>query len=146
MLAKVILVPTDFSDTAEVALDYAVELAAKLDARVHLLHCVDLDVLGGEISLGLTPAMIAELVERNQAALGKLVDSRKAKVAFAPVRVDLGDARAHIDQEARRIGADLIVMGTHGRRGFKRLLLGSVAESVMRIAPCPVLLLRGAAS
>jgi nucleotide-binding universal stress UspA family protein len=61
---------------------------------------------------------------------------------MGPVRVEVGDAREVIDNVAEKIGADLIAMGTHGRRGVKRMLLGSVAESVVRSAPCPVLTIR----
>jgi universal stress protein A len=146
MLAKVILVPTDFSEASEGALDYAIELAARLDARVHVLHVVDISGFGGELGFALTSEMVADIRTSTQTALDKLVAARSARVAMAPARVELGDARVQIEAEAKRIGADLIIMATHGRRGVKRLLIGSVAESIARIAPCPVLLLRGVES
>jgi universal stress protein A len=143
LLPKTILVPTDFSDTAEVVLDYAVELASRLDAKIHVIHVVDIMGFSGQPGAAVEASVIEEMRRASQVAVGELVDARSARASFAPPRVELGDPRTHIDQEARRIGSDLIVMGTHGRRGVKRLLLGSVAESIVRIAPCPVLLVRG---
>ena len=141
-LPRNILVPTDFSHHAERALDYAVELAAKLDARVHVLNVVGLPVLGAELGFAVTASMIDSILEDNQRALDKLVAARANKVAFGPTLLRTGDARAVIEQAAGEVHADLIVMGTHGRRGMSRVLLGSVAESVVRTAPCPVLLVR----
>ncbi len=141
MLPKIILVPTDFSEASEVALDYAVELATRVDAKVHLFHAISLpgDV---ESSLVMTPAAGDELRAASQDAADKLVAARAMKASLAPPRIAIGDPRIEIEAEAKRIGAELIVMSTHGRRGIKRLLLGSVAEAIVRIAPCPVLLLR----
>ena len=77
-----------------------------------------------------------------QVALDALVARYSDRVSMAPVRIEIGDARDVIDRVAELIGADLIVMGTHGRRGVRRMLLGSIAESVVRSAPCPVLTVR----
>ena len=141
-LPKTILVPTDFSECSEVALDYAVALASRLDAKIHLLNVVDIQVTsveyGGE---AISPSVGLDLTT-NRKGLERLIVARAAKVAFGPPLLETGDARAQIEQIAAKIGADLIVMGTHGRRGVKRLLLGSVAETVVRTAPCPVLLVR----
>lgn len=141
-LPKTILVPTDFSTCAGAALAYAVALAAKLDARVHVLTVLGLPLLGTEYGIAMSPGTIEEMLATNQKALDDLVAPHVQKAAFGPCRAELGDPRPQIDQHARALRADLIVMGTHGRRGVKRLLLGSVAESVVREAPCPVLLIR----
>jgi nucleotide-binding universal stress UspA family protein len=135
-----ILVPTDFSANAEVALDYAVALAAKLDAKIHLVNAVSLQF--AEYGVAVTSSMVDNLVDANQRELDRLVATRSHKAAFGPTILDVGDARNVIEQTAAKIGADLIVMGTHGRRGLKRLVLGSVAESVVRDVSCPVLLIR----
>lgn len=141
-LPKNILVPTDFSEGSEAALDYAVALAAKLDAKVHLLHVVALQMFATDIGVAVTAAMVDELFDSNQKALDKLVAERAGKCAFGPATLKAGDARLEIEAAAKRVDADLLVMGTHGRRGFKRLALGSIAEATARIAPCPVLLVR----
>jgi nucleotide-binding universal stress UspA family protein len=143
-LPKNILVPTDFSEGAQAALDYAVALAAKLDASVHLLNVVTLPMLGADTGIVVTPSMMDEVLGGNQKALDELVAARAGQCAFGPAQLEVGDARAQIEEAARKVGADLIVMGTHGRRGFRRLLLGSVAEAIARVAPCPVLLVRHA--
>lgn len=141
-LPKNILVPIDFSENAEAALDYAVALAGKLDAKVHLLNVIGTQMFGAEYGIAVTPTMIDDILHGNQKELERLAAARAGKAAFGPAQLEFGDPRAVIDQTASKLGADLIVMGTHGRRGVKRLLLGSVAESVVRTAPCPVLLVR----
>jgi len=142
MLPKQILVPTDLSEGAEQALDYACELARALGAQVHLLNVVGIPSLGvPELGIALTSTMIDELVVDSQAALDRLAQTRgTAQIGHALVKA--GDARDMINQTAEELGVDLIVMGTHGRRGISRALLGSVAETVVRSAPCAVLTVR----
>jgi nucleotide-binding universal stress UspA family protein len=136
-----ILVPTDFSACSEHALDYAVELAARMDARVHLLSVIGVPSYGvPELGVGITAAMVDNLIADNQRALDQLGREKKL-VAETLVRV--GDARDVILQTAEELKADLIVMGTHGRRGISRALLGSVAEMIVRTSPVPVLTVRG---
>ena len=136
-----ILVPTDFSACSEHALDYAVQLAERLDAKVHLLSVIGVPSYGvPELGVGITAPMIDNLISDHQRELDQLTRVRKS-VAETLVRV--GDARDVILQTADEIKADLIVMGTHGRRGFSRALLGSVTEMVVRTSPIPVLTVRG---
>lgn len=136
-----ILVPIDHSACSEQALDYAAELAAKLDAKVALLSVIGVPTYGvPELGVGLTASMIDNLVADNQRALDQLAKTRNA-VTQTFVRV--GDARDVILQMADELKADLIVMGTHGRRGISRALLGSVTETVVRTSPVPVLTVRG---
>jgi len=140
-LPKTILVPTDFSDSAEEALDYAIALAGKLGATVHLLNVITIPALGvPELGVALTSTMMESTVRSNQGALDKLATCRASANLDTILRT--GDARDVIVDVAREIGADLIVMGTHGRRGVRRALLGSIAEGVLRTAPCPVLTIR----
>jgi nucleotide-binding universal stress UspA family protein len=140
-LPKTILVPTDFSDSAEEALDYAIALAGKLGATVHLLNVITIPALGvPELGVALTSTMMESTVRSNQGALDKLATRRASANLDTILRT--GDARDVIVDVAREIGADLIVMGTHGRRGVRRALLGSIAEGVLRTAPCPVLTIR----
>jgi len=143
MLPKNILVPTDLSEGAEAALDYACELAAKLDATIHLINVIGIPVLGvPELGVALTTTMIDSLIADNQKALDSLAASKRAHARIGQTLLRTGDARDLINQAAKEIGADLIVMGTHGRRGVTRVLMGSVAETVVRSAPCPVLTVR----
>ena len=140
MLPKNILVPTDLSDGAEQALDYACELARTLGAKVHLLNVIGIPVLGvPELGMALTSTMIDSMIADNQKALDELA---AAKGADGEVVLKTGDARDLILQTVKELDVDLIVMGTHGRRGIRRALLGSVTESIVRSATCPVLTVR----
>jgi universal stress protein A len=143
-LPRTILVPVDFSAGSETALDYAVELAAKLDAKVYILHVLGLSGLGvPELGAALAPEVIDSMVRDSDTALAKLADARRSRATIADPLLRTGDARDVILHIAEEVTADLIVMGTHGRRGVGRALLGSVAESIVRTAPCPVLTIRG---
>jgi nucleotide-binding universal stress UspA family protein len=142
-LPRHILVPVDFSPHAEQALDYAVALASKLDATVHVLNVIGIPTLGvPELGVALTSSVIDQIVKDNQEALEKLVSARKGQAKLAEPQLKTGDARDIILHAAEELGADLIVMGTHGRRGLSRALLGSVAEMIVRTAPVPVLTVR----
>jgi nucleotide-binding universal stress UspA family protein len=140
MIPTNILVPIDFSPCAEHALDYACALAAKLGAKIHVIHAIG--AVLPELSVALTDQMISSIRHNNTAALEKLVAPRRAQVAFGEVSVVDDDARDAILKAAKAVHADLIVIGTHGRRGLSRMVLGSVAEDVLRRAPCPVLAVR----
>jgi len=143
MLPKNILVPTDLSLHAEAALDYACELASKLGATVHLVNVIGIPALGvPELGMAVTSAMIESMISDNQKALEALAARKRGTATIGQLLLKTGDARDAIDHAAAELGADLIVMGTHGRRGVSRALLGSVAETVVRTAPCPVLTIR----
>ena len=143
-LPRTILVPVDFSAYSETALDYAVDLAAKLDAKLYILHVIALPGLGvPELGAALAPSIIDSIVRDSETELAKLADARRSKAQIADTLLRTGDARDVIIHTVSEIAADLIVMGTHGRHGVGRALLGSVAESVVRTSPCPVLTIRG---
>src|SRR5690606_4106897 len=130
MKIRSILVPIDHSACSEQALDYAAELATNLDAKLTLLSVIGIPRYGiPELGGGLTASMVDGLIADNQKALDDLAKTRST-VSQTLVRV--GDARDVILQMADELKADLIVMGTHGRRGISRALLGSVAETVVR--------------
>jgi len=142
MLPKTILVPTDFSAGAEHALEYAIELARKLDAKIQLLHVVPSEMLAAELGVVASSQMIESMQDASRKQLASLVAAHGGKVPLEPPVLETGDPRTWIEATARKLPADLVVMSTHGRRGVKRLLLGSVAEAVVRCSPCPVLLVR----
>lgn len=140
---QTILVATDFSDFAERALDYAIDLAAATGAKLHVLHAITLPTIAiAEVPVAYNTVNIDMLRDKAQAALDARIAQARERVTFGPPLVEIGDPRDIIDRVAVEIGADLIVMGTHGRRGLRHLLLGSVAESVVRTASCPVLTVR----
>ncbi|MBA3538063.1 MAG: universal stress protein [Deltaproteobacteria bacterium] len=143
MLPKNILVPTDLSEGAEHALDYACELAQKLGATVHFLNVISVPAMGvPELGVALTGSVMDAVVKDNQVALDKLAATRRGLVTLGQTLLRVGDARDVINETAIELNIDLIVMGTHGRRGVSRFLMGSVAETVVRSAPCPVLTVR----
>ncbi|HVR49342.1 MAG TPA: universal stress protein [Pseudorhodoferax sp.] len=144
---KTLLVPLDGSATAQLALDEALVLARLSGASVQLLHIVDAmeHITGFE-----PPAVhIADIRPRFLKAGQQILDQAAALLAAqgVAVRTTLLESRGErvselIAAQATRLGADLIVLGTHGRRGVDRLLIGSDAEQLARIAPVPVLLVR----
>lgn len=135
-----ILVPMDFSAHSERALDYACNLAEKLGAKIHLVHAIGAGL--PELGSILTDSTLAKLREGSLAGLEKVAKSREGIASFGKIMVEPGDARDGILLAAKACGADLIVIGSHGRRGLQRVVLGSVAEDVSRRAPCPVLVVR----
>ncbi|HWO23576.1 MAG TPA: universal stress protein [Kofleriaceae bacterium] len=143
MLPKLILVPTDFSANAEQALDYACELAAKLGSTVRLVHAVPMPP--SALQVALPEETLEGLVAEHGVVLERLMAPRRASVSFGEAIIEVGDPRDAIVETTRKLGADLIIMGTHGRRGLSRVVMGSVAEDVIRHAPCPVLTVRAKA-
>lgn len=142
-LPRTILVATDFSEQADAALAYAVELGAQLDATIHLVHAISIPTMGvPDLGVAYASLGIESATTRAQQSLDERVARYRDRVSLGPTRLEIGDARDVIDQVAAQLGADLVVMGTHGRRGVRRVLLGSVAEAVVRSAPCPVLTVR----
>jgi nucleotide-binding universal stress UspA family protein len=139
-----ILVPVDFTETSDRALGYSVELARKFDAAVAIMHAYQIPVYGFPDGAYITTADVASQISNvSQARLDSLVDSQKlANVPMVGILRD-GVAWEEINSVADEIHADLIIIGTHGRRGLARALLGSVAENVIRTAKVPVLVIHG---
>ena len=141
-----ILVPTDFSTDANAAFNYALGLARKFDAPVHLLHVVEDPVAAGVWSSEIYTAEVAglqvNLVRDAEERLRRTVPNDAGMVS---TEVRSGSAARQIIETARDRSADLIVMGTRGRTGMAHVIMGSVAERVVRLAPCPVLTLRAGA-
>lgn len=139
-LPKTILVPSDFGDASEAALDTAVELAKSFGAEIVLLHTFEIPVVGfPDGAMVATSELTSRILEGAQAALDAAVAKRKGRgVAIRPL-LGQGDAWRTALATADEVGAGMIVMGTHGRRGLPRALIGSVAEKVVRTARVPVL-------
>ena len=130
---KKILCPIDFDQNSLSALRLATDLARDHDARLYVLHIVAMPA-GPEVALPFGKMEAAARVKLEGIAR-QLVDGE----ARYEVDVTTGDPGVEVLQAAKRLGADLIVMATHGRKGLRRFVLGSVAEHVVREASCPVL-------
>ena len=142
---KSILVPTDFSETSQVALNYGRVLADRFSSTLHVLHVVaNVDVSAGTATFwGFSKSELRDRLEEEarhhlEALLPEL-DGLKASLVTRFGHPRFGRAFVEIVQYARDQNVDLIVMGTHGRGTVAHMLLGGVAEKVIRKAPCPVL-------
>lgn len=143
MTIRTILVPIDFSEGARHALNWAVDLAQRFDARLQLLHVMAEyapEWYGEAEPLPQVEALRSDLETSARDGLQKLAPDPETTGVETDVALehDLNVARAVLTYAANS-EADLIVMGTHGRSGIQHILLGSVAEKVVRRAPCPVL-------
>ncbi|SDR40089.1 universal stress protein [Natronobacterium texcoconense] len=134
-----VLVPTDGSEPAARAVEQAVEIADRFDATLHVLFAADVD---DRTPWDLSGSQVVESVRDHGQALVDGVAERAPDDLEVTTAVVDGDPRDAIRAYAEDEGIDVIVMGTHGRRGVDRLLLGSVAEHVMRNADCSVLVTR----
>lgn len=135
---KRILVPLDFTECAQKALFYAAPFARQFGAELTLLHVVE------PVSSIASEAMIFPPLESEHDAKREL-EALRAKLPH-DVRCEIllrsGRPQFEIPAIAKEFSSDLIILSTHGRTGFERLLMGSVAENVVRHAPCPVLIVR----
>jgi len=140
MTAQHFLVPTDFSADADYALEYAMTLASKLQAKLTLLHVIEPFVVGSVESMPYS--FLQDLEDKITQAMVPY----HARVTAAGLACDYsivhGVPFQVIIETAGTARVDLIIMGTHGRTGLRHVLLGSVAERVVRLAPCPVLVVR----
>lgn len=145
---RCILVPTDFTPCSQRAVSYAAELARRFDAEVVLVHAI-------EAPLNLPPHTLVHIdaqglsmpiMDYVREAADRRMGAALEELTLAKVRarsvVEVGDVRDVALAQAERLPADLIVMGTNGRTGLRHLLIGSVAEDVVRRAPVPVLTIR----
>jgi nucleotide-binding universal stress UspA family protein len=146
MMFKKILVPVDSSGTSMRGLDEAIRVAKATGATLRLVHVVNELILDANYASSMYYDKVIESVRQvGKQALETAGERTKAgQVAFETEMIETigGRAADEIVREAKRCNADLIVMGTHGRRGFSRLALGSDAELVLRSTPVPVLMIR----
>jgi universal stress protein A len=141
-----IVVPVDFSEPSERAVEYAAALARSLGASLHLIHALEPAALalgGFELDGGPSAERLDDVYWTARTRLSVL--SQKLALPAATSReVRPGHPSKVISTVVTDLGADLVVMSTHGRTGVSHLLMGSVAEDVMRSARCPVLMIRDA--
>lgn len=148
-----IIAGIDFSEVGSLALDAALRLAAERGTtRLHVVHVagpagedVELDLPDGAriFSVKSAVAWLEQHVER--ARVDAMRHGEPIEADRVSVHVRVGDADEELIALAKTLAADLLVVGTHGRSGFKRMVLGSVAESLVRVAPCSVLVIRPSA-
>jgi nucleotide-binding universal stress UspA family protein len=145
MELKTILVPCDFSPYTEHALTWAVKLATPSQAKIILLYAVPIFARLSYTEVPILmdiPKVEAELVAEGETRLHTFITEHNIEHVSVEPRAMLGDPFAVICRTAEDERADLIVMGSHGRTGLSHVFLGSVAERVVRHAPCPVLVTR----
>jgi universal stress protein A len=139
---RTILHPTDFSPGSAAAFEYACDLARDYDARVVVLHA-----FGPVVPVGAEGVIISPDLDELRAIARQEIDALRPTNPTVRMEraVREGPSTQAILDAAEEFRADLIVMGTHGRSGFRRLVLGSVTEEVLRKAPCPVLTVKAPA-
>ena len=143
---KQVLVPIDFSPHSTAAFEVAVEIARAFDSKIHLLHCYQIQPGGiSPYGIAIPSSYFAEIRD----AAARQLDEWQEEHVPAGITVDsslMSDTPFEsIIATATKIGADLIVMGTRGLSGFKHVMLGSVAERTVRLAPCPVMTVHASA-
>lgn len=142
---KTILVPTDFSDASQAALDYAKGLAEAFGASLHLVHVME-DLLAhawsAEVYVASMPNLRGEIEREARERLAAMLTAEERARYRVEAAIVAGRPFLEIIRYAREQNVDLIVIGTHGRGALAHMLLGSVAEKVVRKSPCPVLTVR----
>jgi len=138
---KKILCPTDFSDASKNAIRYANEFARSMQASVIFLHAIEPRPIATDMSVAYVP-IETDLEKIAEEDLASLMEEEKIKGISATKEVIVGHAADVIIEQAEEQDVDLIILGSHGRTGITRLLMGSVAEAVLRKAPCPVLIVK----
>jgi nucleotide-binding universal stress UspA family protein len=145
IVLKNVLVPTDFSDTSEVALKYGKALAGAFGATLHVVHVIEepygqpwaVEAYGFSLA-----ALQDEWIKEANTRIAATVTDEERQTLKARTATVLGHPVMEVLRYADEQSVDLIVMGTHGRGPLGHLVLGSVAERVVRKAPCPVLTVR----
>ena len=144
---KRILVPVDFSPPSDAALEYARSVAARYDASLHLLHVAEdpyRAFYSAEVYVPEVEGLREEVLSDTEKRLKNQLRPPDVTEFHATAESIIGTPAGSIVEYATGHDIDLIVMGTHGRGGMSHLLMGSVAERVVRTAPCPVLTVREA--
>jgi len=139
-----ILVAVDFTETSDKAFDFAIQLAEKFGATVTAMHAFEIPVVGfPDGSLVATADIASRIQEAARQGLDGAVKARQERGVKIESILREGSPHEEVRAVAEQIHADLIVIGTHGRKGLARALLGSVAENVIRTVKIPVLTIHG---
>jgi nucleotide-binding universal stress UspA family protein len=143
MSFKRIVVATDFSETSHRALELGLEIAQKFDAELILVHSWEAPSYSYGGGVFLPVDLVTPIEQAAVAQLERALTALQLRMPRATSMLRTGPAWEEVLAAAAQLQADLLVLGTHGRRGMSRALLGSVAEKVVRIAPIPVLTVHG---
>ena len=137
---KKILFPVDFYESALKVLPVVKLMAEKLGAKIELIHVVkgSSDFVGYEMGAAWYSNFEDELIKGGEKAMDRFVEEKLAGLVVGTA-VNVGDAAEEIIKYADKTGADMIIIGTHGRKGLEKILFGSVALGVVKGAHCPVL-------
>jgi nucleotide-binding universal stress UspA family protein len=145
-LPKRILVATDFSETSDSALDYAIDFAKAVGAKITVAHVYELPIYGFPNGAMVATAEVAtQIMTAAQEAMKATGAARAGSGVELTPLVRQGNTSAEVRAIAEEVGADLIIIGTHGRSGLSHALLGSVAEKIVRTSTLPVLTIHGSA-
>jgi nucleotide-binding universal stress UspA family protein len=139
MKMKKILVPTDFSDYSSHALDWALQFAPKFDAKITLVHSIEVP------DTTISYELVSDFLMKVRAAAEEELAQKAERIPteyFGTTHILEGTPSEELLKFAESNGYDMIIMGTHGRRGLAHLLLGSTAERIIRTSKIPVLTLR----
>jgi nucleotide-binding universal stress UspA family protein len=139
---KNILVPIDFSGCSRKALRYAIPFARQFEANVILLYVVRTPSVTAEAEVAALPLLETQMIESGKRELAAWAKKEVGNDVKAATLVRAGSPYHEIVETAKAKKVDLIILSTHGRTGLKHVFLGSTAESVVRYAPCPVLVVR----
>ena len=140
---EAVLLPTDGSEAATAAVDHGIAIAERYDATVHVLSVIDIGALAGASSIGMSvPDVVEDLEETHEAAVETVANRCERAGLDARTRVEQGTPHRSIREYVDAEGIDLVTMGTHGRTGFDRFVLGSVTDRVIRTSSAPVLTVR----
>ena len=149
MLFRKILIALDDGPISAHAADVGIALGRSLQSELRLIHVVAYPATSPNTDLGMTPStqllFSSQTLDVEMEVARKLLNGVRQRFSLdssIPEYLECGEAAAEIVKVAKLWSADLIVIGSHGRHGFDRLILGSVAESVSRSAPCPVLVIK----
>jgi nucleotide-binding universal stress UspA family protein len=138
-----ILAAVDFSENAEQALAAAVDLAKQCGAELHVVHALDLPIpIFNPYAVSIPDALLTQARDEASRRLRETVEKLGRQGVTAKSHLTEVPAAPAIARVAEDLGADLVVMGTHGHTGLKHVLLGSVAERTLRLAPCSVLIVK----
>ncbi len=139
-ILKKIVVPVDFEDNTEYLVDYASELARKFDAEMYLIHVIPMGYsLGGEMVVRYSAIKEDEYKSSVEKMMERLVAVTGKDGIRCNGKVFVGDPAEEIVQYVDDVGADMVIISTHGTKGLEKILLGSVTSRVVKRSNCPVL-------
>lgn len=136
------LVAVDFSRVSLATFEFALAYARAHDRKIILAHAVGpapTSLVNAGFPISVTPDLVERMIEAQHSGLAQVVETLDANDVVEEIRVEVGDAHHVIVKLVEECDASLVCMGTHGRRGLRKLLLGNTAERVLRDVPCPVL-------